>query len=232
MSSYRLYWYPGTCARVPFVALEEIGEPYELILEDRIAPTQEYLQINPKGSVPTLIAGDRTITENAAIQTYLARRHPAVGLLPTGSLEVETAALEIQSWFGSTVHPLVRQLRVPQWYCEDPETHAGLRASALVKLERVFTLLEDRLENREWLFEKWSILDAYLLWLWFRATGSGMDGTMFPRCATHAMNCEERPSLRKVLQHEEAEFSRLREEGKIPDWVRPFQAGHAPTATV
>ena len=232
MSSYRLYWYPGTCSRVPFVALEEIGKPYDVILENRLSGSAAYLKINPKGSVPALVVDDTVITENLAIQTYLARRHPTAGLLPAGDLGVETAVLEMESWFASTVHPLVRQLRHPRWYSDDPAAHDSIRANATVKLEHVFTLLEDRLQDREWLFAEWSLLDVYLLWLWFRATGSGFDGSPFPRCCAHAMRCEARPSVAKVLQYEVQQFAKLREEGKVPIFVPDFQVGHAPPCAV
>ena len=42
-------------------------------------------------------------------------------------------------------------------------------------------------------------VDAYMLWLWFRATGSGMDGAPFPRCADHARRTEQRPSVMRDL---------------------------------
>jgi glutathione S-transferase len=222
---YQLYWYPGTCSRVPLVALEEIREPYDAILEDRMAASSAFLRINPKGSVPVLVAGERVITENLAIQQFLARSHPAANLLPAGDLLRDAEVLEMQSWFASTIHPLVRQLRVPQWYSGETRGHTGLMETAASKLTGVFEILEARLDGRAWLFDDWSILDAYLLWLWFRATGSGFDSTAFPRCAAHAHRCEERPSVSAVLEREEQEFARLRADGMVPSWVRDFQAG-------
>jgi len=228
MAKYRLYWYPGTCARVPFVALEEIGDPFDVVVEDRMAGGSEYLKVNPKGSVPALVIGDKILTENLAIQLYLARQHPAVGLLPTGSPELEAAVLETLSWFSSNLHPLVRQLRFPRWYSDDPSTYASLRAKALPQLHLAFSILERRLSDRDWLFGDWSLADVHLLWLWFRATGSGFAGSDFPACAAHAGRCEARPSVAAVLEREEDELSRLREAGKVPSFVPDFQAGRSP----
>jgi glutathione S-transferase len=226
---YRLYWYPGTCARVPFVALEEIGAPFEAVLEDRMAEQRpEYLLLNPKGSVPTLMIDDQPVTENLAIQTYLARRHPEAKLLPLGDPGTEARLLEMQSWFASSLHPLVRQLRFPRWYTDDPAAHDSLRAKATPQIQRAFTTLDSALADREWLFGDWSIVDVHLLWLWFRATGSGLDGSPFPRLADHAVRCEARPSVSRVLEQEEAQLAALREAGRVPGWVLPFQAGHAP----
>jgi glutathione S-transferase len=227
---YRLYWYPGTCARVPFVALEEIGAPFEAILENRMAERPEYLLINPKGSVPTLMIGDEPLTENLAIQTYLARRHPEAKLLPLGDPDTETRVLEMQSWFASSLHPLVRQLRFPRWYSDDPAAHESLRAKAALQLERGFTTLDSRLADREWLFDNWSLVDVHLLWLWFRATGSGLDGSQFPRLADHAVRCEAWASVARVLEREETELAALQEAGKVPEWVLAYQAGHSPVS--
>jgi glutathione S-transferase len=229
MSEYRLYWYPGTCARVAYVALEEIGRPYEVILVDKLAGLLgDYLAINPKGKVPALVYEGHTITENPAIQTFLARRHPEAGLLPTGDPMIEIEALETVSWFAAGVHPYVTRLRFPRFFTDHADAHDSIRDVARHQLEESFEILEDRLKDRDWLFGEWTLVDVHMLWLWFRATGSGMDGNPFPRCIDHAARCEARPSVATVLRHEEDEFQRLRDAGHVPDGVPEFQAGHAP----
>ena len=68
--------------------LEELGEPYDLVLlslakEDQRKP--EYLAINPMGKVPALKHGDAVVTEVAAICTYLADEFPHARLnIPVG----------------------------------------------------------------------------------------------------------------------------------------------------
>ncbi len=228
MAQYRLYWYPGTCARVPYVALEEIGEPYEAVLVDKLGgPDPAYAAINPKGKVPALVLGSRTITENPAIQTFLARRHPEAALLPAGELGVEIEVLETISWFAAGVHPYVTRLRFPRFFTDRTDAYESIRAVARAQLEEAFAIIEARLQGRGWLFGEWSLADVHLLWLWFRATGSGMDGTAFPRCIEHAVRCEARPSVAAVLEREEDEYLRLREAGRVPANVPDFQVGHA-----
>jgi glutathione S-transferase len=230
MADYRLYWYPGTCARVTYVALEEIGAPYEVTLVDLIGgPDPGYAEVNPKGKVPTLIAGGRAITENPAIQTYLSRRHPEAGLLPNGDAGRELEALELMSWFAAGVHPPITRQRFPRFFTSDPDAWPEIQARARAQLEDSFRLIERRLGAGEWLYEDWTVLDVYLLWLWFRATGSGMDGAAFPACAAHAARCEARPSVASVLDREEAQLAELRAAGRVPDHVPAFQAGRAPT---
>ena len=235
-----LFWSPGTCARVSLVALEEIGEPYEAVIVDRrggktalddqhphISQTA-YLEINPKGKVPSLQVGSTVVTENPAIQTYLTRRYPSVRLLPQGSLELETEVLATISWFAAGVHPNITRFRFPRMFTDDGSAQSAIRARARTLLEEAFALIERRLNEREWLFGDWSLPDVYLLWLWFRATGSGMAADPFPNCAAHALRCEARPSVATVLTLEENAYQWLDHAGRIPKDFPPYAAGRAP----
>ena len=82
---YKLYWGPGLAAMAPQAVLEEIGVPYEPIrldVQKREHEQAEYKRLNPNGRIPTLVDGDFTIFETAAICQYLADRHPEAGLVP------------------------------------------------------------------------------------------------------------------------------------------------------
>jgi glutathione S-transferase len=226
--AYTLFWYPGSCARVSFVALEEIGAPFTVEVVDRIADEASYREVNPKGKVPALRAEGRTFTENPALLTYLASRHPEAELLPTDPVGSQEA-LELMSWFAAGIHPPITRQRIPSIFSADPAAFDGIRARARAQLEEVFAIIEERLDGRPWILgEQWRIVDAYLLWVWFRATGSGMDGNPFPNCVDHARRCQERPSVSRVLDREELEFGRLEEAGRIPDYIPDYQAGRAP----
>lgn len=65
-------------------ALEEIGEPYELVPAKPQSP--EARAVNPSGKVPVLKVGDETITDSTAILTYLADSHGKL-TYPAGSIE-------------------------------------------------------------------------------------------------------------------------------------------------
>lgn len=81
-----LYSYPGTCALVSQIALEMTGAEFTVEYLDLLKGEQrtpEYLAINPRGKVPSLVTEQGPLTENLAIITYLDRLYPAAGLLPT-----------------------------------------------------------------------------------------------------------------------------------------------------
>jgi len=81
----KLYYATPSRAVRPRWLLEEIGVPYELARLDLSAgeyKRPEYLAINPNGTVPTLIDGELTLFESAAICEYLADRFPEAQLAP------------------------------------------------------------------------------------------------------------------------------------------------------
>lgn len=80
-----LYHHPFSRAAGSVWALEEIGQPYELVFVDIMKGGQkapEILAINPMGKLPTLTDGEAIVTEAAAIALYLADRYAPGRLAP------------------------------------------------------------------------------------------------------------------------------------------------------
>ena len=82
----KLYHCKGARSVRPLWTLEEMGIPYELE-SMRFPPRafrEGYLNINPLGTVPTLVDGDVTMTESAGICQYLVDRYGPtdLGLTP------------------------------------------------------------------------------------------------------------------------------------------------------
>ncbi len=77
----------------PLWMLEEAGVPYELKMWPfpPRALDKRYFEVNPLGTVPTLIDGDTRITESAASCQYIAARH-SPGVLDVGVHEPEYGA--------------------------------------------------------------------------------------------------------------------------------------------
>ena len=80
-----VYGFPNSRSLRAVWALEEAGAQYEyhkieLMQGEGCKPP--YIEINPGGKVPALVDGDLTLTESAAICTYLGDKFPASGLTP------------------------------------------------------------------------------------------------------------------------------------------------------
>jgi glutathione S-transferase len=202
-----LYFSPGSCSRVTMIALEEIGAPYEthllafMVGEHR---QPDYLHLNPAGKVPTLVADSEPITQNVAILTFLARNFPQAHLLPVSSTPLEEARqLAMLVAFTADLHPIVTRIAFPQLLLDQAEGANLLRAKAKETMKSQLAPYELRLTSQDWLAgDTWSILDAYLFWVWGRVVGAGFDPGPFPAIAAHFARVEQRPSVQRAMARE------------------------------
>ncbi|MEO6248141.1 MAG: glutathione S-transferase N-terminal domain-containing protein [Sphingomicrobium sp.] len=108
-SPITLFFAPYTCARVPLVALEEIGVPFDTHTVAFMAGDHkkaDYLAVNPKGKVPALLIDGHSLTENVAILTYLDMRFPKAKLLTTREKDADLAEhLADLGFCAATLHP-------------------------------------------------------------------------------------------------------------------------------
>src|SRR5271157_3675247 len=80
-----------------WLALEHKGIPYELRLLSFDAgdtKTPQFLALNPRGQIPTIVDDGYALWESAAIVEYLEERHPEKPLLP-GDAKMRAAARRI-----------------------------------------------------------------------------------------------------------------------------------------
>lgn len=218
MAEFTLYAAPGTCARVPLIALNQAGADFDVALVRFMngahrAPA--YLALNPKGKVPLLLAGDMPISENVAIARYLAARFPEAGLLPKAADPLKDAAITADLAFcAATLHPLVTRIRMPVLMVEGDEAAASVRARGIEAMRPMAKVVEDRLGNGPWWYgSDWSVLDAYFYWVWFRITGAGFPPADYPIWAAHAARMETRPAVQRTLAQEAEMSATLEAEG-------------------
>ncbi len=79
-----LYTNPMSRGQIARWMLEEVGEPYDIVVLDYDVgmKSADYLAINPMGKVPAIVHAGKVVTECAAICAYLADAFPAAGLAP------------------------------------------------------------------------------------------------------------------------------------------------------
>jgi Glutathione S-transferase len=212
MCELTLYFTPGSCALVPLIALEESGERFELEpvkLATGAHRTPAYLSLNPKGKVPVLVADGLPLTENVAILSWLAGRFPAAELLPDpGDLRGRVEILSDLAYAASTLHPLVPRIRMPERLCDtDP---ARVKAQALQAAQLQFALIDARVARGWWYGARWSAMDAYLYWIWFRMRDAEVDMTSFGNFARHAADSEARPAVQRALARQSAAVAALK----------------------
>jgi glutathione S-transferase len=204
MTDITLYFAPDTCARIPMIALEETGHPFrtELIAfmrGDHRSP--RYLALNPKGRVPTLVVDGRPLTENVAILIWLAARFSEANLLPDPRDALERArVISDLAFCASGLHPIVTRLRIPQYFCDTADGIPRVFSLAEAAMRPFFALIDQRLRENEWWYGKsWSVLDAYINWVWFRVTGTAFDAEPYPNFVRHDARMRQRSSVQRAL---------------------------------
>ncbi|MEZ0243185.1 MAG: glutathione S-transferase family protein [Sphingomonas sp.] len=231
MPAITLYFAPGSCSRVPMLALEEAGVPYERHLVKFMAGEHrgpDYLAINPKGKVPAITVDGVPVTENAAIQWTLATLFPEKHLLPiTGDPVGDARILSDLVWCASGMHPIITRLRLPQFFVgEHEQAQALLKESAAAAMLPNFALIEDRLSRQPWMLgQRWSSVDAYVYWIWFRV-GDAIDKTRYSAFADHHARMNARPSTQRMLAHEAGALEWLEANGLLVPAAPP--ASHGP----
>lgn len=190
MSPLKLYFFPGTCARVALTALEQSGATFETQLVNLPAGelrSPAYLQLNPKGKVPTLQVGDWVLTENIAILSWLARAFPKAGILPINANQhEESEALSDLSWCASSIHPLLTHIVLPQIFCDTPDGIERVWALACQQMAWHLQILERRLARQAWVRAEHSAIDWYVEWILSQISAAGFDSQPFPRLVEHS----------------------------------------------
>jgi glutathione S-transferase len=81
-----LYYAPIACSLVPYVTPTEANANFEVRtvnLRKEQQKSADYLKLNPKHKVPLLVVDGRSLSENVAIQIWIARNFPQAKLLPS-----------------------------------------------------------------------------------------------------------------------------------------------------
>lgn len=216
MADFTLYAAPGACSRVPLITLEEAGADYDLHLVRFMKGEHKkpgYLAMNPAGKVPLLMTSEGPLSQNIAIARYLASQFP--GLLPQANTPLEDAKITADLAFcADTLHPIVTRMRMPIFIADGEAAQASVREKAFDAMQPMAALVNARLTKGAWWYgEDWSIMDAYLYWVWFRITGIGCPVADFPAWAAHAKAMEARPAVVRALAKDASLQAQLDAEG-------------------
>jgi glutathione S-transferase len=206
---FTLYYAKGTCALASHIALEDAGAPYALKRVDFAAKEQqapEYLKINAKGRVPSMVTPRGILTETPAILAFIAQSCPAAALAP---LDDPFAFAELQafnSYLCATVHVAhAHRLRGHRWADEAP-SFADMQRKVPQTVGACFDLIEKQMFRGPWVMgDSYTVADPYLYTITRWLEGDSVDPRSFPRVFDHMTRMAERPGVKKVLAAESAE---------------------------
>ncbi len=199
-----LYYAPIACSLVPYVALTEAGANFDIHVVNFAQQehlSAEYLKINPKHRVPVLSIDGIALTENVAIQLWIARNFPQARLLPSDPMQ-EAQAVSLLAWFASGVHPTLTPNARPERYCDLPGSEASVRRCAQALMSENFAIADAKLAGREWFFDHFTTADAYFYWCFRRAKQFRPDFVSYANCEAHLQRMQRRSSVQKLIAYE------------------------------
>jgi glutathione S-transferase len=205
----KLYYAPGTCALASHIALEEAGATYEAVRlsfknEDQKKP--DYLKINPKARVPSLVTDRGVLTETPALLIYIAQTFPAAKLAPLDDPYALGKVQAFNSYLCSTVHVAhAHRMRGARW-ADEPEAHLAMQRKVPQTVGDCFALIEREMFEGPWVMGKdYTVCDGYLFTLTQWLGGDGVDIDRTPKIADHFRRMAERPAVKRAVEDETRE---------------------------
>lgn len=203
--SITLYYAPGACSLASHIVVEEVGVDYDTVrlnLAEGDQRRPEYLKINPRGRVPTLVVDGEVITENVGIITYFGGGYPQAGLWPRKTLD-QARLLSTLAWFSNTVHPAYGHVVRPERYADSDAAREDIKARGRASFMSYLEEIEGLLEGRKWaVAEQYTVADPYLLVFYRWANRAGLPVSVLPRCTALVERLLARPAVKKVMADE------------------------------
>lgn len=199
-----LHMFPTLNAHKVTIALEEMELAYDIAFIDILNGGQDapaFRALNPNGRIPALTDGPVTVFESAAILQYLGRKSGR--FYPVE----EAARSEVDSWLFWQMAGLGPASGNVNWFTRAAakEGRDGLETRLALhrfrkECARLFDVMEDRFEGRDYLCGAYSIADM-ACWTWidkYPDNGGGLASR--PRLAAWHGRIAARPAVQRALQ--------------------------------
>lgn len=198
-----LYHSPGACSMATYISLHEAGADFDvkiISLKNNEQTNPDYAALNPKKKVPYLVVDGKGLSENVALQSWIAETFAEAKLLPSDSWD-HKRALSYMGWFGSGLHPHMTRHFKPIKFCSNTDAHDDLRTKAKAMYMEQLALIETELAGKTWFFDHYTVCDSYFFWIYDRALQEGFDLSELENCTAHNNRMRTRESVKKVLAH-------------------------------
>lgn len=202
----QLLYTPNTCSLATHIALVDAGAAYTLRRIDFSTTEQqslEYLAINPKARVPSLITARGVLTETPAMLAFVAQSYPDAMLAPLTDPFQFAELQAFNSYLCSTVHVAhAHRMRGYRW-ADDSAAISAMQKKVPQSVGACFDLIERHMLRGPWVMgDVYTVADPYLFTLaqWLEA--DGVDPAQFPRVTGHRERMLCRDGVRRALAEE------------------------------
>lgn len=195
----KLYYSKGSCSLAVRITIHELDIPCEFervdLKEKTFADGQDYLKINLKGYVPSLeLDSGEILTENVAIQLYLADKYQGKALLPPLSDVSRYHVIEWLSYVSTELHKSCSPLF-------NPNVPADIKENIFKPiLENKIKFLDNHFRNNTYLVgNQFTLPDgyAYVILTWMHHFN--IELTRWPQVERYFNQIKLRASVQKSL---------------------------------
>lgn len=197
----KLYYKAGACSLSPHIILCASGLNFSVEKVDLATKKTEsgadFLKINPKGQVPTLVLDDGSIlTEGVAIVQYIADQVPAKNLIPANGTLARYHAIEWLNFVSSELHKGFSPLF-------NPKTPAEYQEIAKQRLSSSFAYVDSVLAKQPFLLgDTFSVADAYLFTVLGWTKVVKLDISIYPAIQAYLGRMAALPAVDAALKAE------------------------------
>ena len=198
----KLYYARGTISIVVAITLEEAGLEYEPVKVSFATAEQtkpDYLGLNPKGRVPTLVLDDGTIlTETGALLEYIAAVQPDATLVP--QQPTDAAHMRgVMYYLASTMHVAhAHKMRGSRW-ADQQSSWDDMTAKVPETMAACADYVQSHCLRGDFVTgETLSLADPYLFVVCNWLAGDGVDPADYPKIDAFLSRMEARDSVKAV----------------------------------
>ncbi|MRI32024.1 glutathione S-transferase [Endozoicomonas sp. OPT23] len=143
---YTLYYLPDACSLATLTVLLELDQQVTLINKTGI---NNFREINPVGSVPVLVDGEKTLVEGAAILLQLLQQKPNQ-LFPQDEDAQQQATQNIM-FANATMHPAYGRLFFIAQNLPEGDARNAAFSAAAGAINQLWQFVETQLQDKNFL---------------------------------------------------------------------------------
>jgi glutathione S-transferase len=198
------YFAPLACSMATRIALYELDAKPNYIYVDihtdpdtrLLADGSDYHAINAMGQVPAIRTDTgEMLTENPVVLQYVADLYPQSGLAPSGGMD----RYHLQQWLNFIGTELHKATYIPLLNRNNPD---GAKEFARKKLPLRMAYLSSHLATKDFMLERFSVADCYLVTVLNWSAAAGIDLAAWPVIAAYYDRLRQRPSVARAIADE------------------------------
>ena len=195
----KLYFIPFACSLATRIAINEAeldAEFVQVMPGGTLPDGRAFAEISPMGYVPAMEAGSVTLSEGPAVLTYIAELAPEGSLSFTGFSDAHYNMLSWLNFIGTELHQGV--------FLPLMGKSAGVeeRAAAVARADKPLGVLSRQLAGRQFLQDRFTVADAYLLTVLNWCEYAGVAIADWPVLLGYRERLRARPTVRRAMAAE------------------------------